>query len=310
MYEIVINNKKNYPLSYDGFLFNEPEFIELQSSSQFYFFELLNHDTGYTEARFCFFVNGQVGMSPLRAPFGSIECNPELDEDLLDDFIERIESFALSLELKKITIKSYPICYAEKESLAVEKCLSKRSFEVAAESQTFFINIHDVGFEEIIAKSKQSRLKRSRELGLKVEILSNENLSEIYNFIADCRKDKAYPPPLELEILEKTLKAFPDRYVIFAAKDGKNIVGACLAIKVNKEILYAFYTHYSREYNKYAPTVILVEGIYQFCQREQFKILDLGVALDDEGILKESLLHFKERLGAKESGKRVYEKIL
>jgi hypothetical protein len=43
---------------------------------------------------------------------------------------------------------------------------------------------------------------------------------------------------------------------------------------------------------------MLIEGLYEFCQKENFTLLDLGISTD-KGLANEGLIRFKKNLGAK-----------
>jgi lipid II:glycine glycyltransferase (peptidoglycan interpeptide bridge formation enzyme) len=78
-----------------------------------------------------------------------------------------------------------------------------------------------------------------------------------------------------------------------------------VTIRINENILYTFYLADNEKYLKDSPTTFLLSGIYQYCQQQKIKFLDLGIATE-KGVLNEGLARFKQSLGAKISKKKTY----
>ncbi|GAB4027621.1 hypothetical protein GCM10028773_59450 [Spirosoma koreense] len=54
--------------------------------------------------------------------------------------------------------------------------------------------------------------------------------------------------------------------------------------------------------------VMLLDGLFVYCQQHRIQLLDLGTALDENGQPKPGLMRFKRNVGAQESPKLVFEK--
>ena len=94
----------------------------------------------------------------------------------------------------------------------------------------------------------------------------------------------------------------------FLVYDIDMLIAVGVTIKINQDILYTFYLADNQQYLKYSPTIYLLSGIYEYCQQENIKLLDLGIATD-KGILNEGLARFKRSLGGKLSQKKTYSLI-
>jgi hypothetical protein len=95
----------------------------------------------------------------------------------------------------------------------------------------------------------------------------------------------------------KTFAAFPGRYPLFAVMANGKICAAAISILVTGDILSNFLVNQEGVYNKLSPSVLLMEGIYDYCRRHDVTLFDLGTsALNGEPNF--SLLDFKLHLGA------------
>ncbi|MCF2488241.1 hypothetical protein L0659_08700 [Dyadobacter sp. CY347] len=80
-----------------------------------------------------------------------------------------------------------------------------------------------------------------------------------------------------------------------------------MTVRVNDQILYNFLSGDLPEYRVYSPVVMLMDCVYQYCQREKIRMLDLGISLDENGVYKPSLGRFKRNIGGQECLKMTYE---
>lgn len=110
---------------------------------------------------------------------------------------------------------------------------------------------------------------------------------------------------MSLEQLTEHFQKFPDNFQVFAVYDTQILMAIGVTIKINQDILYTFYLADNEDYLKISPTIFLLSGIYEYAQKGNYKILDLGIATD-KGVLNEGLARFKRSLGGKLSEKKTY----
>ena len=96
---------------------------------------------------------------------------------------------------------------------------------------------------------------------------------------------------------------FPKAFQIFTVRDKHKIVALTVTVRVNDRILYNFYPADAAEYHNYSPTVMLTEGLYNYCWEVGIGLLDLGSAPNY------GLIRFKKNLGAQASLKLSFEKV-
>ncbi|WP_169739228.1 GNAT family N-acetyltransferase [Dyadobacter crusticola] len=151
-------------------------------------------------------------------------------------------------------------------------------------------------------------MRKSLNAGFEAALDRNAGFSEIYSFISKCRCQKGYPLPISKEALFKLIQSFPNHFLTFTAAHKHIIVATIIAVRVAPHILYVFLSDYDSAFAAYSPIVLLTQSLYEFCQQENCKILDLGTSLDHFGRYKESLSRFKRNLGARECVKITYRR--
>jgi lipid II:glycine glycyltransferase (peptidoglycan interpeptide bridge formation enzyme) len=85
------------------------------------------------------------------------------------------------------------------------------------------------------------------------------------------------------------------------------LLALTIGVVVNSKILYNFLLSAEESYKSYSPTILLLKGVYEYCQGNSYKLYDLGPA-SDEGIPNYGLITFKQKTGGEASLKMGFEK--
>ena len=104
------------------------------------------------------------------------------------------------------------------------------------------------------------------------------------------------------------ISQFPQNYLLFSVRNGDELMAATIAIIVHRKILYNFLPGSLRKMKHFSPTVLLIDGLYKFCQQRQIDMLDLGISTTKDGKNQNSLISFKERMGGQSSPKYFFAK--
>lgn len=311
-YELIIsNNFNNIPIeiyNFKPYFFNEIEHLQLQrEENECYTFYWQNVNNQTIEARFSIIIHDNVAYSPFKATFGGIEFHEEIAAKNLFEFLNKIVQFLQSLRVKSLLIKSYPAAYlSEYQDIILKKCLSKLHFLINYTDQNYEILVSDKSFYETVIGTRTKQLLRTyikKGYGFKQEL--DPNIVLIHAFIARSRMRKNRLMTMNEEQLTQHFKIFPKNFQLFSVTHSNISIAMGVTIKINEEILYTFYLADEENHLKNSPITFLLSGIYEYSQREKFKILDLGIATE-KGVLNEGLARFKQNLGAKISAKKEY----
>lgn len=256
-----------------------------------------------------FNVNGTEARSPYRSPYGSFIFTDHIVEQTLLEFVHFVEQKLKTAGANTITLKNPPELYAPHQEALLNKVLLESGYIIAHEEVSSVIPVTEKPFESIIHRSEKKKLRKSRESNLVFQQLPLESLSEVYTFLNACRQEKGYSLSMTLDELDTVIKVFPDYFFLNVVKERDQIIAANISIQVNSTVLYNFYHDHTSSHDALSPVVFLNEGLYQFCQRQQLHLLDLGTS-NANGVVNESLLNFKLRLGAQPSRKLTFVKNL
>jgi hypothetical protein len=298
-----------YQPEFEISLYNEEQHRLLQSPVRWQSFYILNNNKKCVGGAMHFHVTEALAQSPFRSPFGSLESDTEIPAEIIFNFLLFVESSLKAQGVSKVTIKNYPQAYVENEAVLIQTLLLNRNFRVVMAEISSVIDVVDSSPSDFFHRSAKRRLDKARDAGLIIKKLPLENLGLIYSFIHQCRTEKGYPISMTLTDLHKTTEVFQERFFLFGVFDGEVLVAASITVAVRKNILYDFYHDHTASYDHLSPVVLLVSGLYEYCQQQKFVLLDLGTSALD-GTPNFPLLHFKKTLGARPTLKLTFEKQL
>lgn len=289
-------------------LFNLPEFfLEKEPSGWLSFYAL--GKTGRAVAWLHFHVAGKVARSPAKAPFGSIECVENLNPSLLHDFLRYVETTLSEMGIREIYMKNPPRAYSPQTLSLVETFLLNLGYAVSDAEPGVTISVNSKPFTQVIRRSEMLRHKQAQRAGFSFRQIAEGQLDEVYGFILACHREKGYKISIALEDLSAAVKKFPGRYLLFGVFSDEQLLGATVSILVRKHILYNFLLNHEKRYNHLSPPVLLMEGLYNFCQANSISLLDLGTS-SLHGEPNFTLLDFKMHLGGGPTSKfSFYKKI-
>lgn len=295
------------PQNFDVYLFNQDDIIQQQKSSSYYTFVLLNTKKQVLEAKWIVFIEENGAFSPLLAPFGGLEFNPKISPSDLSSFIGFVEKFLKDKKVKSIYLKQYPFCYQQENNQVLTKILLDKNYQIAFTELNQHLEINAFEFSENLHLSEKRRLQRCKKAGFEFEEWQNPDLKFAYDFVVKARLRKNMPVSLGFEAFENLFKNFPEYYQIFIIKHQSEILALTTLIKISPKIVYYFFPADNENYLKFSPTVLLIEGLYNYAKNQQYKILDLGISTA-KGELNIGLFQFKQNLGAKTSLKLSFGK--
>jgi hypothetical protein len=307
VFENQLNISSKFRLSWELTFFNAG-FWEQQNNFQPFTF-ILSDSTGIDcYAIFHLFIDKKEGFSPARAPYGSFEIAENLSHTAFAEWLKFILNFTASRGIKNIEIKHYPACYHLPKSTFIRRGLLRQGFVIDQQKDNFFIEISDNSFEKGLHASERRRLRKCQSADFLFEQWHNPDLDFVFDFINQNRKKLNYRLSFSLEDLQQWFFCFPDNYQVFCVKDGNKIASLSITVSVSRDVLYNFCPADNLAYRSFSPTVLLNKGLYEYCQKENIKILDLGISVDSDGIPKPSLGRFKQNIGAKISPKLWFKK--
>lgn len=291
-----------------SYLFNQPKHTQLQSEKVRKCFYVLDNYQNCT-CFIWFFIDNQKALSPLKAPFASVEIIEPISNKILYSFITYCLDELVKLGVKRVSIKNPPTIYDETKSATLNVMLQNLGFQLAVAEISSIIQVSKDDYITRLTSWEIRKLKQSKAAGLTLKMNPLSDLETVYGFIKRCREKKEFELSMSIEQLIAMHVLFPNEIILFTIVKEHEIVAACISILVRKDILYTFYYDHDSNYNLFSPVVLLMDGIYEHCFKNSVSLIDLGTAALN-GQPNFNLLDFKQNLGGKPSAKYTFEKEL
>lgn len=299
-----------YAYNFDNYLFNKIKHINTQGVENRVDYFIVNNVKKRIEGKIHFLINDNIAYSPYRSLFGSFEFNPRIHPNLLFEFWTFIENDLVVREIEEVKITNFADCYAPKKAELIKTTLEKAGFSIALKAVNHHIPIDEDSYKNRLHRMEKRKLKKCKEKGFTFHQEPNTHAEEIYNYIQSCREEQGLHVSISLKKLFEYLDHFAQNYLLFSVRHEDELLAATIAIKVHMHILYSFTMASLKKFNPYSPSVLLNEGLYEYCQKHQIELLDLGISTERDGKNQDSLILFKERIGCEMSYKYFYKKKL
>jgi Acetyltransferase (GNAT) domain len=281
-----------------GYLFNTPGFQATKKGESKYF--VLQKNSRYI-ARLCFRLVADRAFSGYQATFGSVDFDDNVDTDAAKYLIEQAVLILQRDGFKEIVIKHWPEAYGS----GFHDIFLGLGFSLANREINQHLAVGNEEFAEIIKRNERKKLNQALSRGFTFRNLTVDDLPLIYQHVVETRKRKNYPVSMSYENLYQTILQLPDRYFLYGLYDREKLIAASVSVQVATDIIYNFYHADDFNYRSLSPLVLLIQHIYQYCQQQGVRILDLGISSAD-GVLNQGLYIFKENLGCEISDKNTY----
>lgn len=294
------------PFAFDPFLYVDPRHVALQNGPNWQLFMLLQKGRAVALAHF--FSEANTFLSPWRAPFGGIQTLPNLPIAILRAFLGAVHQHVRAQGAKEIKWLQCPDVYAPEVNTILRQALPEIGYQLLYDQRNHHLPVTSQAFSEILHPSTKRRLRKCKKAGFTVQQESVAQLPEAYALLQKCRQEKQKPLSLSSEQLQQYFHLFPDQYHLFTVRLGAELAAVGVTVRINGQILNHLYPASPTQYNAYSPTILLTEGIYQFCQQDNISMLDLGVSApgDEDEADYQGLFTFKKRLGGVETFKPTF----
>jgi hypothetical protein len=294
---------------FESFLFNEEKHRLIQSPDAWVSFAILRDDKKKSMAEIHFHLNNGLALSPYRASFGSLEFSDHLEPSELFNFLSQVEQRLITKGATKVRIINPPRAYRANSSDIIEVMLLNMGYHIQQAEIGVFIDVDRTAFHNRIGEWERRRLRQGQRAGLRFREIPIARVSEIYEFILGCRKERGQALSMSLTEITNTVGALADRFFLFGAFKENDLVAASISIRVCSPVLYNFYSAHSKKLDAISPIVTLIAGMYTWSRKNNITSIDLGTSAW-EGKPNFGLLDFKLHLGGHPSARLTFEKDL
>ncbi len=299
-----------YAFNFDNYLFNKIKHINTQDTKDRADYFIVNNIKKRIEGKIHFLLNENTAYSPYKSLFGSFEFSRSFHPNLLLDFWQYIENDLISRHINKVKITNFAECYADKKTKIIANTMDVSGFSIVLKAVNHHIVVGENPLESLMHPMEKRRLKKCSDNGFSFAEEPISSAAEIFNYLQTCRNERGLEVSITKDKLLEYLQLFPQNYPMFSVRRNGELAAAVIAIKVHRQILYYFLPASLRKFKQFSPSVLLLVGLYNYCQKHQMEMLDLGISTEKDGKDQNSLIDFKERMGGIKSYKYFFEKEL
>jgi|GEM_PF-1628375 len=293
-----------YSLAFEPFLYNQEAFLALKSYPVQSFYAV-NHQKRSIEARIHFTVKEQKdgtlrAISLPELPFGSLEYSSSLTTEQITSLLGFVQEKLAQQGCNAIEIRDCISEYRIDSSNLVSEILIKVGLKKHHEDINHFIPVDETAFRFKIHRMAAKRLRKCHRANFHFALETSQAIPQVYEFIRYCRAEQGWDLSMSLEQLMDATSYLPNRYRFFSVFDQDRRIAAATVVIVNDYIMYDFYHDALQSYNRFSPTIFLLERLYEYCRERNLQSLDLGTSTSS------SLAAFKGRVGGVLSYKKTY----
>jgi len=309
MGELIFSDKlqSGYQYNFKPALFNRLDYLyKIIANPQSFFIFDQEHYT--LDGQIHFSIREGVATSLPNALFGSLECCSVLPDTALKAFVQHVEDELAFSGVHKINIIQPPAIYQPQLHDLLVKLWKDQGYVAEPKYKNHHIQVDENPLADQMHEMEIRRLKKCVEADYIFEKVPAASLDQVYEVINTWRNQKSIPITISLSRLQQAFKLFPDHYQVFVVKDHKKWCAATVGVHTADDVLYNFLPASDPAYNSMSPAVMLYEGLYDYCRKNDIKNLDLGVSTLADGTHQDDLIEFKKHLGGIEQSKYRFSK--
>lgn len=297
-------------IDYIPVYYNTPSYLDLNNNLPQRHFYWVDEGDNRTVAHCSFSIDGDMVLSPFKAPFAGLEVSKSLSTETIRQFIDEVESQLIKSDIEEVRLSQSPVAY--NHCVSIDQALEESGYNLIEERTFHVIAVNDADLIGRMHKMEQRKVAKAVQADAIFKLMEGEEANEAIKWIVREREKSAKPASLSLDELLKSIRIEPGVYHIFGVFIEERLVAATLAIRVNSGALYHFLPTSLADSSlnqQFSPMVFLVHELYKWCQEECINLLDLGTSYVNSAT-KASLVSFKENLGGEPSFARSWQKTL
>lgn len=277
-------------------LFSNLEYLQAVSSKSLCSFYIYDKIKSYILGIIRFQIDDDTATSLVNAPFGSVILNTQVEFEILDKFIRFFTEYLFDSGVSRIIINHYPWIYNPIQHDKIVSAYGLSGFNVGKVDISHYVQIDSDSLISKLHRMEKRKLSKCKKEGFLFKEHHNKDLNFLFTFIKSFRIKRNIPLNIDLQIIEALISKLPDHYKLFSLNSGNDLIACTIAVKASKDVLYNFLPAHNPKYDAYSPMVYLLEKIYEYAGKHQFKYLDLGISSINNKP-QPDLIKFKERMG-------------
>jgi hypothetical protein len=276
--------------------FNSAEFNNLNSLKIEKLYYLIFKDTKY-RLGIILGVRNKVLISPFSASFGGFESvNNEIKLYQIDTAIEVLILWSKQNKFDGINLVCPPSFYDSNFYTKVSNCLFRAGFETINTEINYHFESSNLNenYLSSIWHNARKNLKKSLSYSLVIRKVEPSEEIEVYNIIAQNRKERGFPLRLSFEQIKEIESIIPIDY--FLVNDINQSVAAAIVFHLSSKVVRVVYWGDLPKFSEYKTMNFLSYKIFKYYKDIGISFVDIGHSTVDS-IPNHGLCEFKESIG-------------
>ncbi len=287
-------------------IFNRPEFYKIHKTELSIYISVTykNKLVGV-----CHFIEIEKGTlkSPYRGTYGGLSLDKELSFQNIYDIVSQLLNYLKGKKIRSVEIVSEPFSHNLHKSSIILNTFLEKGFSIINHEVNHSIIIDEEILVNKMMRNNKKRYNKCLKEDFKFEeVFSQFEIQNIYDLIKENRESNGHKISMSFDQIIEMYNVFPSNLHFFSVSQTGKCVAASICLKINSDVLYVFYWADKSGFESYSPVVFLASGLYEFANKSNFKILDVGTS-SLNGIPNLGLIKFKENLGFKISPKLTFK---
>jgi hypothetical protein len=238
-------------------------------------------------------IKDEVIRSPFSAPFGGFHFRKEnIYISEIDRFVNMLQSYAVSNQLKRIEITIPPDIYHVTFNAKVINSLIRNRYKFTIPEITNWVDLQQFKGSFSQRNSKEYYRQAIRN-GLSFELSNDDDdIRKVYDLVSANRARFDRPIYMTLKDIIDTGACWPVEFFKVNSSDGL-IVASAVFYRSHPEICFAVFWGDNEEGRPLRAMDFLTFNLYTYYKDLGFKYIDLGISTES-GSPNEGLLRFKE----------------
>ncbi len=153
----------------------------------------------------------------------------------------------------------------------------------------------------------RKKLAKSERAGYEARQMDREEWVSAYALLHFDRQRKGLTLSMSFDQIMDQEEVLPGTTKVFGVFDGFTMISAAICMQIKPDVLYVWSWGDNCK-SEFAPTIFLASYVYEYCQKNNIRILDIGIGTL-HGVPNLGLMSFKESLGFQQSLKLTMVKI-
>lgn len=290
------------------FFFNSDAYVKFHETENTFSFCLKDSESLQRLAFMQFEVNQNTAVSQPKAPFGFFET-AMLDHELWEHFWMLVEERLIEVGVTKIVIRSWPTCYWPVMTEVLTHYFETQGFNIPFVDINFHWDLKSENAAFYMHATERWSLRKALKQGLRFDVWDDPDIGLAYEYLKRFKEARHIPNAISKEVFVNSLLHFKQNYTVFVVRKEEAIIAISVGVKVSKQIFYHYSHGFDSNYSSLSPSVLMYNGLFDYCRSNGYKTLDLGIT-SIEGVKQKGLYPFKKKMGGIETHRYTLEKQL